>query len=213
MAYTLTQARTLLTSAELALFDHSRAEPIKALTQAQLRAKVSRARALRDKYRDLYRRQTVALRSAPARKRSPVGVDNQRTQRKAELFGEVLGRFEARLQVLASQAARARPAKGAAATGKAAARKVPLKAAVKKALGKKPATARPALVPARSSKAPAAKSPTRAAAKRPTAPSAPLDMVAQAERGNPLKQRPINPAIHAHSGAQTRRAQGKRDSR
>lgn len=32
MAYTLTQARPLLNAAELELFDHSRAEPTKALT-------------------------------------------------------------------------------------------------------------------------------------------------------------------------------------
>ena len=70
MAYTLTQARTLLSANELALFDASRAQPIKALTPARLRGKVTRARALRDKYRDLYRRQTVSTRAAPAGRRS-----------------------------------------------------------------------------------------------------------------------------------------------
>ena len=37
--------------------------------------------------------------------------------------------------------------------------------------------------------------------------------VARAERRNPLKQRADNIAMHAHSGSQTRRSQGLRDSR
>ena len=98
MAYTITQARPLLNAAELELFDQSRAEPIKALTLARLRGKVTRARTLRDKYRDLYRRQTVAVRGASSTKgRSLVGADNERTQRKADILQEVLGRFEARV--------------------------------------------------------------------------------------------------------------------
>ena len=97
MATTITQARPLLTAAELELFDQSRTEPIKALTLSRLRGKVTRARTLRDKYRDLYRRQTVAVRSAPNSKgRSPVGSDNERTQRKADILQEVLERYEAR---------------------------------------------------------------------------------------------------------------------
>ena len=101
MATTITQARPLLTAAELELFDQSRAEPIKALTLARLRGKVTRTRTLRDKYRDLFRRQTVAVRSAPGTKsRSPVGADNERTQRKADILQEVLTRFEARVAQL-----------------------------------------------------------------------------------------------------------------
>lgn len=107
MAYSLTQARPLLTAAELELFDQSRAEPIKALTLARLRGKVTRARTLRDKYRDLFRRQTVAVRSVPATQgRSPAGTDNERTQRKADILQEVLGRFEARLAQLEARDAR-----------------------------------------------------------------------------------------------------------
>ncbi|UOB06128.1 hypothetical protein [[Acidovorax] ebreus] len=107
MAYTITQARPLLTAAELELFDQSRTEPIKALTLSRLRGKVTRARTLRDKYRDLYRRQTVAMRSAPnSKSRSPVGSDNERTQRKADILQEVLGRFEARVAQLEARDAR-----------------------------------------------------------------------------------------------------------
>lgn len=141
MAYSITQARTVLTAAELELFDQSRAEPIKALTLTRLRGKVTRARTLRDKYRDLYRRQTVAVRGASSAKgRSPVGADNERTQRKADILQEVLGRFEARVTQLESREARESQSSSAAApkrsAPKAAAKKsvpqAPVKPAAKK---------------------------------------------------------------------------------
>ena len=217
MAYTLTQARGLLTVAELELFEQSRAEPIKALSAARLRSKVTRARKLRDKYRDLYRRQSVATRSAPAARRSAVGVDNQRTQRKAVIFGEVLGRFEARLQLLEARLAReaARKAgavKKAAPVRKAGAKKAPstsLAQAVKRAVKLKAVAGAPAK--ARSAKAPSARAP-RAQAKAALA-KAPLDVAAKAERLNPLKKKAGNVAIHAHAAARGRRGQARRDSR
>jgi hypothetical protein len=213
MAYTLTQARALLTAPELALFDASRTEPIKALTPAGLRAKVLRARTARDKYRDLYRRQTVSTRSAPARQRSAVGGDNDRTQRKADIFAEVLTRFENRVtQLQAAQdklAAKAQKdkakAKDAGKTSKA--KTVPLKTAVAKAL-KKQAEAPANTAPTRSAKAPAAKRPGRGTVSA----APPLDVPPGNERANPLRQRADNQAIHAHTKSQTRRAQGKRDS-
>ena len=122
MAYTLTQARPLLTAAELELFDQSRAEPIKGLTPARLAGKVKRARTLREKYRDLYRRQTVAARGESAATRPAKSTDNERTQRKADIFQEVLERFEARTTLLQGRserdAARAPRATKPAAAGK-----------------------------------------------------------------------------------------------
>ena len=106
MAYTLTQARPLLNAAELELFDQSRTEPIKGLTPKALSGKVTRARTLRDKYRDLYRRQTVAVRSEDAAGRPANASDNERTQRKADIFQEVLERFEARSTLLQERNAR-----------------------------------------------------------------------------------------------------------
>jgi hypothetical protein len=236
MAYTLTQARGLLTAAELSLFDQSRAAPIKDLTAARLRGKVTRARALRDKYRDLYRRQTVATRGTPASKRSAVGGDNQRTGRKAEVFAEVLERFEARLTLLEGRAEReagklapARKAvrsKAVAAPKKIPAKKVAakkavgtkakpvrLKTAVKKALKIKQAAVTNGASDTRSAKAPAAQSPLGAAAAGAPPMTAPLDIPARAARRNPLKESAAGIALHAHAGSQTRRAQGKRDSR
>ena len=237
MAYTLTQARTLLTTAELAIFDQSRAAPIKALTPARLQAKVTRARALRDKYRDLYRRQTVATRGTPASRRSAVGGDNERTGRKAEVFAEVLGRFEARLAMLTAAPAPKRTAtrktvavktkpktasKAPSVAVKKAAKKAPaakvkpvsLQAAVKKALQAKQAEpASPGPSSERSAKAPSLRSPQGAAAEGAPLASAPMDVTPRAQRLNPLKERAGNLALHAHAGSQTRRAQGKRDSR
>ncbi len=101
MAYTLTQARPLLTAAELELFDQSRTEPVKRLTATELADAIKRTRTLRDKSRDLYRRQTVSVRSNTPT--AVTGHDNQRTQRKAEVLQEMLDRYEAR----ASSAGRA----------------------------------------------------------------------------------------------------------
>ena len=101
MAYTLTQARPLLNAAELELFEQSRAEPVKQLTGARLAGAIKRTRTLRDKYRDLYQRQTVAVRtSTPG---AVTGDDNERTQRKADILQEVLERYETRATALQEQ--------------------------------------------------------------------------------------------------------------
>lgn len=95
MTYSLRQVQRLLTKPELELFQASRAGAIKELNPRQLAAKLTRARALRDKYRDTYRRQTVATRTGPAKDRKQMGGDNNRTEVKAEIMQEVLTRFEA----------------------------------------------------------------------------------------------------------------------
>ena len=227
MAYTLTQARVLLTAAELAIFDQSRAGPIKELTAARLRTKVTRARALRDKYRDLYRRQTVATRKTAAGKRAAAGGDNERTAKKATVFEEVLARFEERLAHLEAKET-AKPAaasKAKARTGKAlkapktskarkpAVKKLSLKTAVKQALELKHAALAAVPVQEHSPKAPAALSPLAAAAAGAPRETAPLDINPRAARLNPLKERAETIALHAHSGSQNRHAQGKRDNR
>ena len=95
MTYSLRQVQPLLTKPELELFQASRAGAIKELNPRQLAAKLTRARALRDKYRDTYRRQTVATRTGPAKDRKQMGGENNRTEVKAEIMQEVLTRFEA----------------------------------------------------------------------------------------------------------------------
>lgn len=217
MAYTLTQARKLLTAAELSVFDDSRASTIRKLTPARLRTKITRARALRDKFRDLHRRQAVATRSAPANRRSAMGGDNERTRQKADLFAEVLSRFEERMQRVEADATAAERKKAAT---KAAARKAPakkvvakpvsLQRAVAKALKTKTAAnggAAPEI--GRSAKAPAAQRGPRKAGPAP----APMDVTPATQRGKTLRERSDMKAVQAHVSSQGRRTQSKRDSR
>ncbi len=107
MSFTLRQVQPLLTKPELELFEASRAGAIKSLTERQLTARVTRARTLRDKYRDNYRRQTVATRTGPAAKRTLQGADNVRTATKAEIMADLVTRFEAQLAKLEADAAQA----------------------------------------------------------------------------------------------------------
>lgn len=100
MAFTLAQVRPLLNQTELALFQASRRNELGTLTARQLTSKITRSRALRDKYRDLHQRQAVATRTQPAAQRSRFGDDNARTARKGEILAEVLTRFEDRLATL-----------------------------------------------------------------------------------------------------------------
>ena len=112
MAYTLRQVLPLLTKPELELFEASRAAAVKELTARQLTAKITRARALRDKYRDTYRRQTVATQTGPGRARKQMGGENSRTEVKAEVMAEVLQRLEAQQAKVEARLAKtdARPA-------------------------------------------------------------------------------------------------------
>ena len=134
MAYTLTQARPLLNAAELELFDNSRTEPVKSLTAARLASAVKRARTMRDKYRDLYRRQTVGVRTK--KPGSVTGDDNERTQRKADILQEVLQRYELRAALLESRASQPEKSKPKA--------KPQSKLTVKPATSRVPAVKKPA---------------------------------------------------------------------
>jgi len=113
VSYTKRQVQNLLTKPELELFQASRIGAIKAFNARQLVGKISRARALRDKYRDLYQRQTVRTATAPATPRKVTGTANLRTDVKADVMQEVLGRFEAQFEKVQSppgQASKKAPA-------------------------------------------------------------------------------------------------------
>lgn len=218
MAYTRVQARKLLTATEFDLFEQTTGPALKTLTLARLRSKLGRARQLRDKFQDLYRRQTVALRGSA---RAGAAAANERTQAKAVIFGEVLARVQAQLDKVEAAAAKAAAKKPAAkkdVAKKAAAKKPAAKAparktvsltqAVKKAVAKKaPASkkAAPKSKKAASGKAPAA---TKSLAATPKSRKQP----AAAARGPALKT-PRNQAISAHVGARNQRAQARRDNR
>lgn len=105
MPITARDARRLSTAGEWTLIEHSQPGRIKALSAARLRMKIARARKLRDKYVDLVKRQHRAARAT--RRGGPGESRNVRTQRKAELFAQVLARFEARLNGLMAAVAKA----------------------------------------------------------------------------------------------------------
>jgi hypothetical protein len=67
-------------------------------------ALIKRSRDLRDKYRQLQQRQTIAAARSPNRKMS---ADNVRTAQKAELFDRALAHFESALHALNTESSAA----------------------------------------------------------------------------------------------------------
>jgi len=102
MAYNRSHARTLCSPAEYALFAASLADRIGELSVSQLKGKRERARKLRDKYRDLEKRQRLANRQRTGSKKGEGPGTNARTAEKAKLFTEALERFSARLEKMDS---------------------------------------------------------------------------------------------------------------
>ena len=96
----LQEAKQLCTAAELKLFRLSWLRSAMGLTVTQLRANIARVRKLRDKYRDLARRQRLEARGKRAASGRRPAQGNERTVRKAELFSQVLDQFQTRLAVL-----------------------------------------------------------------------------------------------------------------
>ncbi|MFA4914009.1 MAG: hypothetical protein EOO27_19310 [Comamonadaceae bacterium] len=98
MTYGRTEAKKLLTVAELELFDAGRSTAIRKLTKPELRSKLERSRKIRDKYRDLFRRQRLAIRAEVGSKAGAKGQANDRTRQKEEIFAESVVRFETRIK-------------------------------------------------------------------------------------------------------------------
>jgi len=238
MAYNRAQAQKLCNESELQLVVASMADEVVKLTAAQLRSKITRARTLRDKNTDLFRRQTTATRGATSAKRGNTGVANQRTQQKARLFDETLKRLETRLLKVEAAAAKlaSKPAEKPAAKA-AVARKSPTKAAVPKAPAQpappkksvaRRAAAKTAVKPA--AKKAAAKTTVKAAvksaldttAKKPVAKAAPAK-AAPAKAAVARSQRPATAVskvvsvrgknIGAHARSANARGQAKRGGR
>lgn len=204
MSVNLRSARALCTAAEYGLVVASGGDGLRALSEARLKLKIVRARTLRDKYRDLLRRQRLAARRSPNAKAGR-GDAGARTESKAALFEQILARFVARLEKL--QDAAARPAKQPAAKRPAAKRPAAKKAA-SKAGGTRPA----APTAARSPKAPALTTPLEPKVRQAAVRGFVSDKAAQSARNVRLKS--INARnVQAHVSARGRRNQAKRDSR
>jgi hypothetical protein len=104
------RARQLCTQQELALVLFARAGELRTLTPRRLRTKMSQARGLRNKFRDLADRQARESRGKAQPRGMRPARGNVRTVEKANLFGEVLRRFEeraAKLDVTAAATERA----------------------------------------------------------------------------------------------------------
>lgn len=183
MPYTRTSAKSLLNKPELELYDMGRRETITHLDRRTLITKIMRTRNLRDKYRDLFRRQRLETRDRTGSKRGLSGVANVRTKEKAALFGELLARFEAQL------------AKVDAAAKLAAQREARMREAVAKAARK------------------AQKGPPTKSVKAKAPPAGFMNARAKSAATKRQMQKARMVTIHAHVRSQGKRNQAKRDGR
>lgn len=95
--------KDLLNADELALFTLSQdSAALAQRTPAQLRDKIARARSLRDRARDLYRRQVGRTRAVTSTKRGFSGMANERSKQKGDVLNAVVERLtQARDQQIA----------------------------------------------------------------------------------------------------------------
>jgi hypothetical protein len=98
------EARQLSSNRELSLISSSLPPALQTLSAARLKLKISRARKLRQKYQDLYRRQKLASKSRMTG--TPYERLNLRTLRKKVMFAEALTRLRQQLAKVASPPAR-----------------------------------------------------------------------------------------------------------
>lgn len=216
-------ARKLATQAEWTLLQSSYGRSLDALSEAQLKQKVTRARTLRDKYRALAKQQRGEARGKRKPKSTRAAQGNANTKLKAAMFAEALGRFQERAAELkgkpaARKTARTSAPKSAKRKAKTAATKGAKKAATKKSGAKKSATKKKAVetrplafVPPAEVEAPA--NPWAA-----FAPPSELSLKAQSKssRGarKALKFSHQSTSAHlGHVGSRARRNQAKRDSK
>ena len=201
MAYNRSHARTLCNKTEFQFFESSLKGSIEKLPQARVQAGIKRARTLRDKYRDLHKRQRLTTRERTGTKKGIKAGTNQRTEQKAKLFAEVLERFESRLKDLKREdrkAAADSASKKKAAKKKTAKKKTAKKKATKKKATKKKATKKVGKKKTRSSKAPASASEF-------------VSDQASAASQRKRQQDTRAKAIMGHTRAATQRRQAKRD--
>ena len=208
MSFTLRQVQPLLTKPELELFQASRATAIKTLTARQLATRITRARTLRDKYRDLYRRQTVATqagRDAGGKTtRSHMGGENARTRTKAEMLADILQRFQDRLAKATGEAAEAE-AHDEDQVMDIATLQQGVRDAVHAASSHTPERA-----PTDASDGYAGISASASAQARG---AVPVDKLPAAQRQNVLKQEPVNMKIHASARGRGKAYQAEHDKR
>jgi len=97
MTVSVQQARKVCNSMELSLVVDSTSKEIKNFDVKQLKSKVARARALRDKWRGQAEK---LVRVAKKESQAKLDSDNARTELKSQLFSETLDRLSNRLETL-----------------------------------------------------------------------------------------------------------------
>lgn len=117
MPLNLKKARELCNNSEWQLVEACKRDEISTLSETQLKRHVARARKLRDKWRDQAVSQRRKTQQAQNARQTAA---NARSAEKAELFDEVLARFEKRLGKVASSSESA----GSATTKKTPPRRV-----------------------------------------------------------------------------------------
>jgi hypothetical protein len=106
MTQTKAMARKLATKAEWVLLERSFPPLLKEITVGRLKQKVTLARKLQDKYRDLARQQRGEARGKRRAKGARPAAGNANTMVKHEIFAEALSRFETQLAKLEAKAAK-----------------------------------------------------------------------------------------------------------
>lgn len=234
MTVTIQRAKALCTASELELVHWSTRKRVEDLSEARLLQKISRARKLRNKFRDLGDRQRREARGKGKPQGRTPAKGNDATRVKQQLFQETLARFEDALA-----ARRAADAKAAAKVSKKTSKK---KASKKKASKKKTAkkTTKKAVAPKPVSKKTSkkkitkkqlAKKASRAmssvhAASATPVPAASVGAVASRQtswkavsdtsvgkRKSVRFQKAGQPKIQGHVSSRTRKNQAKRDAR
>lgn len=90
----LSQARALCTASEYALVKASTRTEVVKLSPSRLKAKIARARKLRNKWRDQHRTQRRRVQSQRGKREAP---EDTRSRKKRKLFDQVIERFETQL--------------------------------------------------------------------------------------------------------------------
>jgi len=103
MPFNRNHVNGFLAKTEIDLFVSSLGADLKGLKANDVQRRIERTRKLRDKYRDLLKRQKLATRARTGTKMGS-GNANERTEKKAKAFDEALGRFEAQAKALANSA-------------------------------------------------------------------------------------------------------------
>lgn len=226
----LSEVEALCTAAETSLIKQTLTPALERLSAAELKARIGRARKLRDKFVDKSRHQRREVRGKAAPRGARPASGDARTVRKAELFEDALARLQDRLGRLddGAPAPRAAKKKKPGKVERAAAKRARKAATADDApTGKKKAkkkakkvSAAKALLVASKKKKAARSAVSRKGAERPDDLTAPRGAKrAAASSGSKAKREEQRLAdtsqkkILAHVSSAGRRSQAKRDSR